>query len=78
MYGTFLSLEEEGHRAVGRHATFPWFRALTHPPRCNRTHHREVRDLMAAILDPTSGRHWGQRGTLTIAVNAGTWNAETF
>ena len=31
---------EERHRALGRDATFSWSRALTHPPRCNRTRHR--------------------------------------
>ena len=51
---------EERHRALGRDATFSWSRALTHPPRCNRTRHRgrhlgsEV--VGAAILDRKS---WG-------------------
>ena len=31
---------EERHRALGPDATFSWSRALTHPPRCNRTRHR--------------------------------------
>ena len=48
------TFREEGHRALGREATFSWSRALTHPPRCNRTRHREVGDLMAAILDRKS------------------------
>ena len=45
---------EDGHRALGRDDTFSWSRALTHPPRCNRMRYREVRDLMAAILDRKS------------------------
>ena len=51
---------EERHRALGRDATFSWSRALTHPPRCNRTRHRGrhlVSDFVgAAILDRKS---WG-------------------
>ena len=60
---------EERHRALGRDATFLWSRALTRPPRCNRTRHRGrhlVFDFVgppswislwgAAILDRTS---WG-------------------
>ena len=59
---------EERHRALGRDATFSWSRALTHPPRCNRTRHRDrhlVSDFVgaailvfvgAAILDRKS---WG-------------------
>ena len=55
---------EEQHRALGRDATFSWSRALTHPPRCNRTRHRDrhlVSDFVgAAILDRKSwGRHLG-------------------
>ena len=61
---------EERHRALGRDATFSWSRALTHPPRCNRTRHRGrhlVSDFVgAAILvswGPSSwcrgGRHLG-------------------
>ena len=49
--------EEERHRSLGRDATFSWSRALTHPPRCNRTRHRGrhlVSDFVgAAILDLT-------------------------
>ena len=55
-----LVYREERHRALGRDATFSWSRALTHPPRCNRTRHRGrhlVSDFVgAAILDLTS---WG-------------------
>ena len=56
--------EEERHRALGRDATFSWSRALTHPPRCNRSRHRDrhlVSDFVgAAILDLTPwGRHLG-------------------
>ena len=49
---------EERHRALGRDATFSWSRALTHPPRCNRTRHRgrHLDFVGAAILDRTS---WG-------------------
>ena len=58
---------EERHRALGRDATFSWSRALTHPPRCNRTRHRGrhlVSDFVgAAILDRKSwGRHLGVVG----------------
>ena len=54
VYATFLSPKKEGHRALGRDATLSSSRVLTHPPRCNRTRHREVTDLMAAILERTS------------------------
>ena len=49
---------EERHRALGRDATFSWSRALTHPPRCNRTRHRgrHLDFVGAAILDRKS---WG-------------------
>ena len=61
---------EERHRALGRDATFSWSRALTHPPRCNRTCHRgrHLDFVGAAILvswGPPSwtgshgGRHLG-------------------
>ena len=52
------------HRALGRDATFSWSRALTHPPRCNRTRHRD-RHLVSDFLGPPSwisrrgGRHLG-------------------
>ena len=42
--------EEDGRRrmggggeALGRDATFPWSRALTHPSRCNRMRNRVIR-----------------------------------
>ena len=49
---------EERHRALGRDATFSWSRALTHPPRCNRTRHRgrHLGVVGASILDQKS---WG-------------------
>ena len=56
--------EEERHHALGRDATFSWSRALTHPPRCNRTHHRG-RHLVSDFVGPPSwisrrgGRHLG-------------------
>ena len=53
---------EERHRALGRDATFSWSRALTQPPRCNRTRHRG-RHLVSDFVGPTSwcrgGRHLG-------------------
>ena len=53
---------EERHRALGRDATFSWSRALTHPPRCNRTRHRD-RHLVSDFVGPPSwcrgGRHLG-------------------
>ena len=53
---------EERHRALGRDATFSWSRALTHPPRCNRTRHRG-RHLVSDFVGPPSwcrgGRHLG-------------------
>ena len=55
---------EERHRALGRDATFSWSRALTHPPRCNRTRHRG-RHLVsgAAILVSWGPPSWtGSRG----------------
>ena len=52
----------ERHRALGRDATFSWSRALTHPPRCNRTRHRG-RHLVSDFVGPPSwcrgGRHLG-------------------
>ena len=54
IYPTFLSPEEEGHVALGRDATFLWYRALTHPLRCNRTRHKQVLGLTVAIWDRTS------------------------
>ena len=65
---------EERHRALGRDATFSWSRALTHPPRCNRTRHRgrHLDFVGAAILDRKSwgppswcrgGRHLGPEVT---------------
>ena len=58
---------EERHRALGRDATFSWSRALTHPPRCNRTRHRGrhlVSDFVgAAILVSWGPPSWtGSRG----------------
>ena len=53
---------EERHRTLGRDATFSWSRALTHPPRCNRTRHRG-RHLISDFVGPPSwcrgGRHLG-------------------
>ena len=48
-----LVYREERHRALGRDATFSWSRALTHPPRCNRTRHRGrhlVSDFVGAAI----------------------------
>ena len=63
---------EERHRALGRDATFSWSRALTHPPRYNRTRHRGPpswcrggRHLGPEVVGPPSwtgshgGRHLG-------------------
>ena len=55
---------EERHHAPGRDATFSWSRALTHPPRCNRTRHRG-RHLVSDFVGSPSwigshgGRHLG-------------------
>ena len=55
---------EERHRALGRDATFSWSRALTHPPRCNRTRHRD-HHLVSDFVGPPpwisrrGGRHLG-------------------
>ena len=53
---------EERHRALGRDATLSWSRALTHPPRCNRTRHRD-RHLVSYFVGSPSwcrgGRHLG-------------------
>ena len=75
---------EERHRALGRDATFTWSRALTHPPRCNRTRHRGrhlVSDFVgAAILvswGPPSwtgsrgGRHLGSDVVTSLTLNWG-------
>ena len=59
-----LVYREERHRALGRDATFSWSRALTHPPRCNRTRHRGLH-LVSDFVGPPSwigsrgGRHLG-------------------
>ena len=56
---------EERHRALGRDATFSWSRALTHPPRCNRTRHRSrhLDFVGAAILVSWGPPSWtGSRG----------------
>ena len=56
---------EELHRALGRDATFSWSRALTHPPRCNRTRHRgrHLDFVGAAILVSWGPPSWiGSRG----------------
>ena len=61
---TLVYKEEERHRALGRDATFSWSRALTHPPRCNRTRYRG-RHLVSDFVGPPSwisrlgGRHLG-------------------
>ena len=61
---TLVYREEERHRALGRDATFSWSRALTHPPRCNRTRHRD-RHLVSDFVGPPpwisrrGGRHLG-------------------
>ena len=64
---------EERHRALGRDATFSWSRALTHPPRCNRTRHRGrhlVSDFVgAAILVSWGPPSWtGSRGGRHLGV----------
>ena len=56
---------EERHRALGRDATFSWSRALTHPPRCNRTRHRgrHLDFVGVAILVSWGPPSWiGSRG----------------
>ena len=79
---------EERHRALGRDATFSWSRALTHPPRCNRTRHRGrhlVSDFVgAAILDRKSwgppswtgsrgGRHFGSDVVTSLTLKCHTY-----
>ena len=64
---------EERHRALGHDATFSWSRALTHPPRCNRTRHRDrhlVSDFVgAAILVSWGPPSWiGSRGGRHLGV----------
>ena len=56
--------EEERHRALGRDAIFSWSRALTHPPRCNRTRHRDGHLVSDFVGSPSwisrhGGRHLG-------------------
>ena len=62
-------LREERHRALGRNATFSWSRALTPPPRCNRTRHRD-RHLVSDFLGPPpwcrGGRHLGVVGAAIL------------
>ena len=59
-----MKFAKERHRALGRDATFSWSRALTHPPRCNRTRHRDCH-LVSDFVEPPSwigsggGRHLG-------------------
>ena len=53
---------EERHRAPGRDATFSRSRALTHPPRCNRTRHRGRHPVSDFVGPPSwcrGGRHLG-------------------
>ena len=52
--GEIMRGGDGGKDNLGRDATFPWSRVLTHPPRCNRTRHRIIqghRGHMVAILD---------------------------
>ena len=70
--------EEERHRALGRDATFSWSRALTHPPRCNLTRHRNcnlVSDFVgAAILYlASSGRHLGSHASGAAILDRKSW-----
>ena len=75
---------EERHRALGRDATFSWSRALTHPPRCNRTRHRgrHLGVVGAAILvswGPPSwiwrrgGRHLGSEVVGAAILDLTSW-----
>ena len=77
---------EERHRALGRDATFSWSRALTHPPRCNRTRHRDrhLDFVGAAILDRKSlgppswtgsrgGRHLGSHSVGVAILDRTSW-----
>ena len=62
---------EERHRALGRDATFSWSRALTHPPRCNRTRHRgrHLDFVGAAILVSWGPPSWtGSRDVIDSIV----------
>ena len=55
---------EERHHALGRDATFPWSRALTHPPRCHRTRHRVIRGVLrSSKVNPIEG-HGGHLGAM--------------
>ena len=47
---TPLYNREERNRALGRDTTLSWSRALTHPPKCNRTRHRVIRGLRGRTL----------------------------
>ena len=62
-------LREERHRALGRNAAFSWSRALTPPPRCNRTRHRD-RHLVSDFVGPPpwcrGGRHLGVVGAAIL------------
>ena len=75
---------EERHRALGRDATFSWSRALTHPPRCNGTRHRDhhlVSDFVGASIlvswGPPSwtgsdgGRHLGSDVVTSLTLKWG-------
>ena len=77
---------EERHRALGRDATFSWSRALTHPPRCNRTRHRDrhlVSDFVGAAISvswwPPSwigsrgGRHLGSHAVGAAILDRKSW-----
>ena len=67
---------EERHRALGRDATFSWSRALTHPPRCNRTRHRG-RHLVSDFVGPPSwcrgGRHLGPEVVRAAILDRKSW-----
>ena len=69
---------EERHRALGRDATFSRSRALTHPPRCNRTRHRD-RHLVSDFVGPPpwisrrGGRHLGSEVVGAAILDRKSW-----
>ena len=65
---------EERHRALGRDATFSWSRALTHPPRCNRTRHRGRHlDFVGPPSWCRGGRHLGSEVVGAAILDRKSW-----
>ena len=65
--------EEERHRALGRDATFSWSRVLTHPPRCNRTRHRDGHLVSDFVGSPSWFSHLGSEVVGAAILDLTSW-----